>query len=187
MEEDQAPKGVSSIDIIETPMRRYADHDRPLGQIEFKLSEPPRKRQRLASTPLERDLFGSLALSPGSFESVSLSDLTTDDPTESFEADDNIDSPRSRPSSLVLFTLSQVGSGDEETQPHSPVLRKVELTADEDGRGPLKDRDRASGLHVLRRSSRLAGRLCASLEGGAGLRRSPRLALKPRVRYVGMC
>ena len=88
---------------------------------------------------------------------------------------------------MALFTLSQVGSGDEETQAHSPVLRKVELMADEDGRGPLKDRDRASGLQVLRRSSRLAGRLCASLEGGAGLRRSPRLALKPRVRYVGMC
>ena len=188
VKEDQAPKAVSSSDIIETPLRRYADHKLKLDQIEFELSEPPRKRQKLASTPLEQDLAGSLALSPGSFESVSLSDLTTDDPTESFEADGNIDSSRSRPSSVVLFTLSQVGSGDEETQAHSPVsLRKVELTADEDGRGPLKDRDRASGLQVLRRSSRLAGRLCASLEGGAGLRRSPRLALKPRVRYVGMC
>ena len=123
-------------------------------------------------------------------DSVSLSGQTTDDLTESFQADGKLGSPRSHPSSAVVLTPGHVGigSGDEEERRHSPVsLRKVELTADEDGRGPLKDRDRASGLQVLRRSSRLAGRLCASLEGGAGPRRSPRLALKPRVCYIGMC
>ena len=83
VKQDHAPKAVSFIDIIETPLWRYADHKLKLDQIEFELSEPPRKRQKLASTPRERDLVGSLALSPGSFESVSLSDLTTDDPTES--------------------------------------------------------------------------------------------------------
>ena len=187
MKEDQAPKGVSSIDIIETPMWRRADAKRQLGQIEeFTPSEPPRKRQRLVSPPLGSDAVCSLFLSPSGFESIS---QTADDLTESFEADGNLDSPRSRPSSAVLFTSSQVGSGDKEIRPHSAVSRKGELTANEDGSRSLKDRDRASGLPVpvLRRSSRLAGRLCASLEGGAGPRRSPRLALKPRVCYIGMC
>lgn len=122
-------------------------------------------------------------------ESVaSLSDQTTDDLTESFQADGKLDSPRSHPSSAVVLTLGHVGSGDEEERRHSPVsLRKMELAADEEGGDTAEDRGRASGLHVPRRSSRIAGRLCASLQGGAGLRRSPRLALKPRVCYRGMC
>jgi len=119
-----------------------------------------------------------------SFSSVSLSDLTSDDLSVSLGAVGELEAgtpsastgwSRTSACSFSSVSLSDLTSDD----------LTVSLEASSGVDTPISPPSSASGLHVLRRSCRIAGRLRES--GGDGVRRSPRLALKPRVCYRGMC